>query len=60
MKAGNEDVEIFGGRTGSFEITRGGRFCFPSSTSGGSRKTTKSPVFSTAHDVPGLNPAPFM
>ena len=28
MKAGNMDVEIFGGRTGSFEITRDGTVLF--------------------------------
>ena len=28
MEAGNTDVEIFGGRTGSFEITRSGTVLF--------------------------------
>ncbi len=28
MKAGIADIEIFGGRTGSFEITRGGTVLF--------------------------------
>ncbi len=45
MKAGNTDVEIFGGRTGSFEITRGGTVLFSKLDSG---------RFPEDDEVPGL------